>query len=221
MTVEKALKGMFCESVGHSMLDSGGAYGYNYDRNRKRYFKNEPDVFLEEEDNQLNLILVNTFKFLSEALWGYADELTNKIREYMQDNDCNEEDTVEAIGGVLLHKLENTYNYDTILDQTLEFLSFTFEDKTYVLIKLHQGCDVRGGYTEPYIFTFDPYEEMFCIDPQVVFWCDNNSEHTIKLNCEGYLHYEDSGKEFTESFKMKDGEVICPICHHKLIVGIY
>ena len=38
MTVEKALKGMFCESVGHSILDSGSAYGYNYQRNQKRQY---------------------------------------------------------------------------------------------------------------------------------------------------------------------------------------
>jgi hypothetical protein len=46
----------------------------------------------------------------------------------------------------------NTYNGECALSQVLQFTTFMFEQRSYVALQIHQGADVRGGYTSPYIF---------------------------------------------------------------------
>jgi hypothetical protein len=84
--------------------------------------------------------------------------------------------------------IENTYNGECSLSHTLQFAYFTVEnlprtkvighnsetgdtrwielrneflpDGTYVLLQIHNGCDVRGGYTDPVLFGVNG-EEFF------------------------------------------------------------
>jgi hypothetical protein len=63
----------------------------------------------------------------------------------------------------------NTYNSENLLDRTLQFCLFTLTDTdedesstigwipdgTYVLLQVHGGADVRGGYTKPRLFLVD------------------------------------------------------------------
>ena len=59
----------------------------------------------------------------------------------------------------------NTYNSQNLLSQTIQFIYFTIEDGeviddgTYILLQIHGGADVRGGYTAPRIFQPNFYEE--------------------------------------------------------------
>src|SRR3954453_2997548 len=46
----------------------------------------------------------------------------------------------------------NTYNGEDCLSQTLQFTYFEHEDSAYVLLQIHGGADVRGGYTAPRAF---------------------------------------------------------------------
>lgn len=74
----------------------------------------------------------------------------------------------------------NTYNHDNSLDRTLQFLLFEVEDDSflpegsYVILQIHGGADVRGGYTAPRLFTLPGYEgvtDMLDFD-RVEVWCD-------------------------------------------------
>lgn len=60
---------------------------------------------------------------------------------------------------------ENSYNGESSLSDVIQYTYFTFEPDytranqpeilpgdTYVLLQIHRGADVRGGYTEPYLF---------------------------------------------------------------------
>jgi hypothetical protein len=49
--------------------------------------------------------------------------------------------------------LVNTYNEDNLLSQTLQFVYFTWNRDEYVVLQVHGGCDVRGGYTAPHVFS--------------------------------------------------------------------
>lgn len=42
----------------------------------------------------------------------------------------------------------NTYNDETDLSQTLQLLTFKRGDTLFALVQVHQGADVRGGYTD-------------------------------------------------------------------------
>lgn len=70
----------------------------------------------------------------------------------------------------------NTYNGECELDRTLQFTMFTVEgstflpDGSYVLLQIHGGADVRGGYTDPVLFSCSD-EDMFDFD-RVEVWCE-------------------------------------------------
>jgi hypothetical protein len=54
----------------------------------------------------------------------------------------------------------NTYNDENLLDQTLLFRFFTLEHESYVVLQVHGGADVRGGYSDPKVFALgDRYDD--------------------------------------------------------------
>ena len=46
----------------------------------------------------------------------------------------------------------NTYNHESLLSQTIQYTYWEDEDGGHVLLQIHGGADVRGGYTRPVIF---------------------------------------------------------------------
>jgi hypothetical protein len=48
----------------------------------------------------------------------------------------------------------NTYNGESMLDQVMQYVYFTCPDtdEQIVLVSVHGGCDVRGGYAKPHAF---------------------------------------------------------------------
>lgn len=58
----------------------------------------------------------------------------------------------------------NTYNDECLLDQTLQFYAGTVNGQSLVLLQVHGGCDVRGGYTAPKCFIENRYNEYAMFD---------------------------------------------------------
>lgn len=65
----------------------------------------------------------------------------------------------------------NTYNEENFISQTLQFVYFTIDDgyrsrrygrEEFVILQVHGGCDVRGGYTRPRVFTCS--DELSALD---------------------------------------------------------
>lgn len=46
----------------------------------------------------------------------------------------------------------NTYNHEELLSQILQYVYFEWDNEAYIILQIHGGCDVRGGYTKPRIF---------------------------------------------------------------------
>lgn len=57
-------------------------------------------------------------------------------------------------------KIVNTYNGDSMLTQTLQYNTFTYEKRDYIILQVHGGADVRGGYTKPQIFQIDDIDQF-------------------------------------------------------------
>ena len=158
---------MLTESTGTHMLDSGGAYGRHWERNQRRSltdFENDkPETITEEngwidrevsvfhflagEDSALELdYICDNFNELntdtknwngnSEA-WGVSVEAWNDLTE------CNEIEEGRTF---------NTYNGESDLSQTLQGGWLTINGEEYLLLQIHNGCDVRGGYTDAKLF---------------------------------------------------------------------
>jgi hypothetical protein len=65
----------------------------------------------------------------------------------------------------------NTYNGECDLDQTLQFNTLGIGGQEYILLQIHCGCDIRGGYTSPIVARMrDPdYFYFFTVS----LWCNH------------------------------------------------
>lgn len=166
MDVKDVIKSMMKENTGTNFLDSGGAYGRHWQRNQERDFDSEPEVsvdmdWLGEGDDIVPTI--NLYKFLTLKL--DTDEVCdefNTLFENMEDWDGDTYGCSKAASDWLKEKgyevdqdrAVNSYNGESALSQVIQY---TPVYPCYTLLQIHQGCDVRGGYTDAKLFVTDEY----------------------------------------------------------------
>ncbi len=161
-TAEK-LAEMFTENTGTHMLDSGGAYGRNFERHAGKTvadFMAAPYQTVSEYGS----VSLDAFHYLNENL-SYDPELDAmfvafdalhphksylEIVELWLESLGVDTNNTDPYGGVFEY---NSYNneYD-LLSQTIQAVCFSLGSSAYVALQIHGGCDVRGGYTRPVIF---------------------------------------------------------------------
>ena len=205
--VSALLSEMMIEDTGRALCDSGDIYGRGFERNQKCHPSTQPDV---EIDYDGEYFIVNTYKWLASRCLSldktceifndlndegeYADDyihskskeditfacrLREGAREYLQDRMSD-----------YVYEFD-TYNSDYCVtdDADLVFLDLYDEDgytNRYVLISIHLGCDIRGGWGTVRMFRVD---EDFAL-PSVsgtleredgTHWVDNR-EYGYKLS---------------------------------------
>lgn len=169
------IKKMLKENTGKHFLDSGSAYGRNWERNQETNFDKEPRVSYEIYGNEIS-VTVSIYHYLSEILSN--DETSKKINSMIarqrnkankiNDNDiyphwiqecCDLIEDKEHVLGELSFPQDavNTYNYDSNISQVLLFQVFKVYDEPYVMLQIHGGCDIRGGYTDARCFKLNGY----------------------------------------------------------------
>lgn len=68
----------------------------------------------------------------------------------------------------------NTYNHESTLSQVLQFLYFEVNGSSYVLLSIHGGCDVRGGYTDCKVFSCNECHDLgILMDRDAHLGCDS------------------------------------------------
>jgi len=173
-TKDKVLA-MLTENTGRAMGDSGGAYGRNWERNQGRNFESEEPVYLDvrfqrEGDEFRPEITINLYHWMNEVLH-YDAEADARWQAFAAERreDDYEMAIMEAYGPWLEEQghevggiygegepvTVNTYNGECLLSQTLQFVYITIDGTSYVLLQVHGGCDVRGGYTDAVLFEAD------------------------------------------------------------------
>jgi len=105
---------------------------------------------------------------------------------------------------------ENTYNSDEghIFSQHMQYAAFStkgakryranrdnWRNPYWLTIELHNGCDVRYGYTEPYIFELSSCEQLMasCEVSHTYFYCEKTEEHRWSTE-DGYHWYADDAE---------------------------
>jgi hypothetical protein len=248
---DEILAGMFTENTGSHMLDSGGAYGRNWERNRDRTvedFLTAPEVYLQHNE----FVVVDAFHWLRERV-EYDPIMDRKFQLwdalFFSDNRTGWLEVMESFadahrnrgGRDYLNGTYNTYNGDDSLSQTLQFTIFTdpFGIVEYVLLQVHGGCDVRGGYTAPRAFRIAG-ESADMLDWDVyTLACQSDrsadplpgmpgiTEHILDRRNGEWTTYEGSyeadpwnNEEWTAE---KDGETFirCPYCIEPTPMGLY
>ena len=165
MKTGEVLQAMLTENTGAHMLDSGGAYGRMWQRNQGRDFAAEPGATISIKEGYID-IRRSTYHFLNECL-EFDEAVNDRFEAFNRATDPGDQIPwltlmEEFVKNVLFDAtgiygegdpiMVNTYNHDSLLDQTIQYLYFEISEKGYVLLQIHGGCDVRGGYTAPKAF---------------------------------------------------------------------
>lgn len=246
-STESIIESMLKENTGVHMLDSGGAYGRNYERNQKRDFKSENACQVNCDYDELS-ISYNTYHYLVNYL-EYDRQclrLENRFFKYAElpanQEKCWLELMEDFANKYTSYGTTNTYNYENLLDQTIQYTMFSLTDDEYdcyILLSIHGGCDVRGGYTKPRIFKVSDRDYFLIAQSDCDAYCQNCNAHWYSDDS-GYHWYLDEGGlipmpenqallpdlpkqtpiERDFEIVIKDNGVLCPVCNHKLNFGV-
>ena len=151
---DEVLQMMMMEDTGINLCDSGGEFNRHWQRNGDGEFVNKPPAYIEYDTVTLSLYhyLLDRLEYspfqMAQYRYMFPEQMTGlaEMREW-----------VEASGFDSTGEVINTYNFETLLDQNVQYIEYTINDggygvDTYVILQTHNGADARGGYSEPWIF---------------------------------------------------------------------
>ena len=177
---------MLTENTGRHILDSGGAYGRNWERNAGMTVEAALAAPAASWGFKGEYVTLDVFHFLFERL-EYAPSMDARFQRFMDEGENAErgymelmEDWAEQLTGDRSSWTTiNTYNGEDALSQVIQYVQINTDGSeplfgdTY-LIQIHGGCDVRGGYTRPRVFlNKHPYDEAPLLENNdFEVWCD-------------------------------------------------
>jgi hypothetical protein len=199
-TLEATVFDMFQEGTGAALCDSGGAYGRHWERNQQRTladFQAEPEVCWSRH----GYFVISTFHYLLKAAGLELDDICKRFNRLAcedWDGDTYGISTAQSAWlkdrGFTYGSSWNTYNGETSLSQVLQGTRLRLDGEHYVLIQLHQGCDVRGGYTDARLFKM----QGECIGSESVWGAvirKNGETITVNSDYNGYSLTDENGND--------------------------
>jgi hypothetical protein len=193
----KEIVEMMKENTGVHMMDSGGAYGRNWERNQDFSFATTKEAELSISSYGIE-VTINVAHWLKDN-FAYPEAINKIYKAFCE----NSEDNHLADMGKFVYMLqgltdcdiewfsENSYNRDSLLSQVIQYIAFEVNEEMaeklsakyseviseeatpgyYALISLHNGCDVRGGYTRARIFQMEELYDIYRDDSYTI-QCD-------------------------------------------------
>jgi len=227
--------GMMTENTGCDILDSGGAHGRQWQRNR--HIKEWDDIPACEvevcadgrEDGEV-IISYNIYPYLrlfldineeSERLNAILEVIIatsgNKaypadVKDFLRVIDADSEGY--ACGGA------NTYNYDNILSGVLQYDIFEVDGETYIALQIHGGCDVRGGYTAPQVFTLNEPGYFIGAQVDISAWCGCGNWSSDDAGYNWYFEGCAPSKPADWFYNREDNTVRCLDCRQAVRFGV-
>jgi hypothetical protein len=202
---ERKIASMLQENTGRHMLDSGGAYGRNWEHNQGRDFSKEDPCTL---DGRCGLeVTHNLYHWLSERL-DYNPDLQRQFTRFcnreenredswfanldafMEERQARAKRRGEDFGGIYGEGdpvVVNTYNHESLLSQVIQYVYWEDNSGGHVFLMIHGGCDVRGGYTKPVAFDVDGNLGELTIfdDARAGIYCRNEKAVADQLCLDG------------------------------------
>jgi hypothetical protein len=192
-------------------------YGRGYERAAGRDFSKEPyqtvEFFVSTYRDKPELevsVAINTAQWLDERYEAADDEISELWEQCKQDTvyedtawlrhaeafvqDYLPERGYEPTGlyGEGEPFTVNTYNHQSALDNVLQFVYFELDGTEYVLLQTHNGCDVRGGYATPVLFTGSGYgDHAILMDSDASVRCEDCD--AMWYTDDAYHYYKDGG----------------------------
>ena len=200
---QKLIYKMLTENTGTHMLDSGGIYGRNWQRNQKKSIKDfinesEEEYFFSDDGEVYRTVSV--FHYLSglelDELCDNFNKRNTNTKDW--DGELSINETTYGVSKKAANYLNknhqsqieytfNTYNGDSDLSQVLQgsrikiFVDGQYED--YYLIQIHNGCDVRGGYTDAKLFKANQWSDAI----HEYLWEYKSQSEIVEEITEGYI----------------------------------
>ena len=169
LTLTETIQSMLKENTGKHFLDSGGSYGRHWQRNQLvEDFENTEAVTWElstyNDETEL-LITLNVFHYMMDLSLDDRCIAFNTIQDNDEERFVTNSDfynmtqsgleyieNLKETHDVQIDRDFNTYNGESVLSQTLQGTCLTIDEENYVLLQVHNGADVRGGYTASKLF---------------------------------------------------------------------
>ncbi len=238
---ERILIEMLKENTGTHMLDSGGETGRHWQRNQQRDFSSEPGSNLEFHFYAKGHLSISytrkVLPYLSERLT-FNRELNNEFQHFLKSGDFCYLEAMEEFCRVNEFEFStvNTYNGECNLDQTLQYTAFgRTEFPDHVLLQIHGGCDVRGGYTKPVVFNLKNEMGLFDVADGIIrcshcktYWQTDDNVHWYREGACGLgagtklNDYDvESGVNGKKGVLVvtEDSNAFCPVCGQGQLQG--
>ena len=227
---DKIVSMMLKENTGTHFMDSGGEGGRAWQQNQKRDFQKEAASVIEVDVGRKDLIIsMRTFFYVTE-FWESTTESERLQKEFLKfaDREENERDgwmsLMEKFYEEVLYpeiddhdwnaynvgkggRIVNTYNYESSVDQILQYMMFSWQDNCpFIMLQIHGGADARGGYTAPHFFAFKTREhhidEFLICDGDYSVYVGEEQWYTDDHGCDWYFEGSSSrsmgSSEFAE-----------------------
>ena len=171
---------MLTTNTGRHLLDSGDAYGRNWEHNQGRDFASEPKITSEarvygcEDGKPGTLYLTGTVSLYHWMMHNLEFDATLQTElDYMIEHEWPNDSGLEVAikfaeqmqellnpdaYGFFEPREVNTYNMECDLSQTIQFVAANLDpcgyrgEESHLILQVHNGCDVRCGYTMPVVF---------------------------------------------------------------------
>ena len=201
---------MLKEKTGTSILDSGDAYGRNWERNQFRDFDQEPHAWLSFKHRYIDFTY-NIYHWLLQHLT-YHEELDQNFQEFCkgrpdtyyledmaawpeylleQSADSDSEATIEPLYfASQIPVIENSYNGESLLSQVIQWAGFQLDCTEIIVLQVHNGCDVRGGYTRPRVFEAKEGADYICITADGHIQCADDPRHSWSTDDAYHWYYQ-------------------------------
>jgi hypothetical protein len=171
MQAKELIYKMLTSNTGRAVCDSGGAYGRNWERNQSKTiddFEREPSATIEiykyTRDDKTEWDISPSFSLyhhLKQAL--DLDPLCDEFNALPVDDWRGDYYGVSDAGmeWLALNEFEpvgdafNSYNWSANFSQVVQYQQLKLWGEHYLLLQIHGGCDVRGGYTDAKLFKLD------------------------------------------------------------------
>lgn len=205
---EAVIYGMLTENTGTHFLDSGGTNGRLWQRNQQLTlddFKKQPDATIDPEWGDVEKSLyhhLNSYLTFDEPLnahfeafaKGLPDEGWLEVIELWLDSLGVDPEGGDFYGDA--RWVFNSYNFEYWLTQTIQGATFGLNGQGYLILQVHGGADVRGGYTAPKVFRLE-YKDEFILNAESAYFSCSNPECDQRLDVgpDGYWLCDEYGNQ--------------------------
>lgn len=175
-SADEVLAGMLVECTGRALCDSGDYYGRHWQANQGMTledWRKQPEVVPYYYDGKLEYYTISVFHYLERQL--DRNEVCESFDQWQGGDWDGEYYGISARAQTFLNRIGfeatgtvNSYNHESALSQVIQYTTGRIGEGTadspcqfYVLLQIHGGCDVRGGYTDARLFVID---NEYCYD---------------------------------------------------------